>query len=191
MKELSPRTALQDNVSDRPHGLRIRTQLLILLLGMAVSILFLVWFLSSNLLQPRYNRFIRDMLTRRLDQTVSRMDEALEKGVELSRRDISGLTVNSDFWGEMNQSLTDGTLVLTDGTLVLTNCCMDISDTTLRSVMYSENLYPCLLHGSSTNVFGHNTSTADRDNALVMRMRNLCFEHTTLPKPPAAAARWW
>lgn len=173
MKKNSPHTSTWKGASDRPHRVRIRTQLLILLLGMAVAILLLVWILSANLLQPRYNRFIRDMLVRRLDQTVSRMDEALENGVELSRRDISGLTVNAEFWGEMNQSLTDGSLVLT-------NCCVDISDTTLRSVMYSENLYPCLLHGSSTNVFGHNTSTTDRDNALVMRMRNLCFEQGTL-----------
>lgn len=156
-----------------PHRVRIRTQILGLLLGMAAVILLLVWVLSANLLQPRYNRFIRDMLSRRLDQTITRMDEALENGVELSRRDLSGLTINSAFWDEMNKALAEGSLTLT-------NCCVDISDTTLRSVMYSENLYPCLLHGSGANVFGHNNTTTERDNALVMRLRNLCFEQQEL-----------
>lgn len=153
----------------RPHRMRIRTQLLFLLLGMALLILFLVWVLSSNLLQPRYNRYIRDMLTRRLDQVVSRMDTALENGVDLSSRDMFGVTVNPEFRDEMNHSIADGSLILT-------NCCLDISDASLRSVMHSENLYPCLLHGTGANVFGEKTSPGERNSALAMRLRILCFK---------------
>ena len=167
MKDTAAASA-DNRIQSRPHKMRVRTQVLILLVGMALFILLLVWVLSVNLLQPRYNRFIQDMLTRRLDLITDQMDDALEAGIELSRRDFSGLTVNTEFWNQVNQSLASNNLYLT-------KCCVDISDTTLRSIMSSENLYPCLLHGTGANSFGRSASTSDRNNALVMRLRDICF----------------
>ena len=163
-----PAGPLPDGGRHRPHRVQIRTQILLLLLGMALFTLLLVWGLSANLLQPRYNLFIQDMLTRRLDHMVGRMDAALAEGVELSRWEKNGLTTNQPFWDSMNESLAEGSLTLS-------NCCVDISDGTRLSVMGSENLYPCLLHGTGANAFGRNASVKDRDNALLLKLRNMCF----------------
>ena len=170
MNDSSTSSSPLQRICAHSRRVSIRTQMLVLLLGMALFILLLIWSLSSNLLQPRYNQFIREKLTRRLDQMVTPMDTALENGVKLFRWDFtqSKPVANPAFWDEINRSFTEGPLTLA-------NCCVDIANASLTGVMGSENLYPCLLHGNGANAFGHSASSSDRDNSLVIRLRDLCF----------------
>ncbi|MCI2047368.1 MAG: HAMP domain-containing histidine kinase [Faecalibacterium sp.] len=155
--------------------LSIRGQLMLFLCFMCLFLLVLVWVLSSRLLQPRYNAYIYDKLSARLDTIVSMMNEAIDNGEEISSRDFWTLNVNSDFLDDMNAAVRDGTLNVT-------GCCVDISDTTMRSVIYIENVHPCLLHNSTGSMFGGNGEgpASNRDTEDVIRLRRACFSAAQL-----------
>ncbi len=151
--------------------LSIRGQLMLFLCFMCLFLLILVWVLSSRLLQPRYNSYIYSKLDARLDVIVSMMDKAIENGEEISSRDFWTLNVNSAFLDDMNAAVRDGTLNVT-------GCCVDISDTTMRSVIYIENVHPCLLHNSTGSMFGGDAdgpAASNRDTDDVIRIRRACF----------------
>ena len=156
------------------RALSIRGQLMVFLCFICLFLLVLVWMLVSKLLQPRYNTYIHEKLENRLDAIVAMMDGAIDSGVQISSRDFWTLTLNTDFWNGMNTAISSGTLNLT-------NCCVDISDTTLRSVNYIENLHPCLLHNSTGSMFGGaDGSPSSRDNEEVIRLRRECLENGEL-----------
>jgi hypothetical protein len=153
--------------------LSIRGQLMLFSCVMCLVLLVLVWALSSRLLQPRYNSYIRAKLDTKLDTIVSMMDDAIAKGTVLSSRDFFTLTLNADFWAGMDDAISEGTLNLT-------NTCVDISDSTLRSVVSIENLHPCLLHNSTGNMFGGGSGgLPTKDTGELIRMRARCFADGT------------
>jgi signal transduction histidine kinase len=168
------RTPKQHHFAAFHRTLSIRGQLMLFLCFMCLFLLVLMWILSSRLLQPRYYSYVYEKLSSRLDTIVSMMDEAIESGEEISNRDFWTLTLNPEFWSGMNAAVSDGTLNLT-------GCCVDISDKTLRSVNYIENLHPCLLHNSAGGMFGDSSGApSSRDTEAVIRFRRECFSRGEL-----------
>lgn len=150
--------------------LSIRAQLMLFLCAMCLFLLLFVWTLIARTLQPYYNKHIYTKLSAQLDTLVAMMDDAIENDVLLSSRFWGQLTLNLDFWG------SGGTVdtAIQNGKLSVTNCCLDISDTTQRSIAYSENLVPCLLHEGTYNSFSI-TAESSRDSASAIRLREKCF----------------
>ena len=170
-----PRQKIKKGGVPAPHRtLSIRGQLLLFLCCMCLLLLLMVWGLSARLLQPRYNSYIREKLEVRADLIVAEMNEAIEDGTVISERDFGILTLNTEFWSSLNDTLgTSG--------VDLSNYCIDISDTTLRSVNAMENLHPCLLHNSTGSQFGNTGSlSSQRDTADVIRLRQQCFTEGAL-----------
>ncbi len=153
-----------------PHRtLSIRGQLMLFLCFMCLLLLVMVWVLSARLLQPRYNSYIREKLDVRADLIVAEMNEAIANGEVISTRTFGVLVLNTDFWSELNDSLGKSGVDLS-------NYCIDISDTTLRSVNSMENLHPCLLHNATGSQFGDEGGLpSQRDTADVIRLRKQCF----------------
>ncbi len=131
----------------------------------------LFWLLSTQLLEPMYNGRISRQLSEQADELVALMDEAIANGETISRRDFGVLEVNEEFEEQMYDALSANTQ--------LSNFCVDVSDSTLRSVFSWENLYPCLLH---------NTTLTDRpededfswNRPTVLQMRRLCREESEI-----------
>ncbi len=153
----------------RARPLSIRMQLMLFLCCISVILVGSMWFLSGQLLQPFYNNLIYQHLDKQLDEIVVMMDEAAEQGVVISVRTDGVLAVDPTF----QQSFYDA---VTNETIQLSDLCVNISDTSLSYVMYSENIYPCLLHGDSSTLFGEEEIAEVRENAEVVYLRNLCFE---------------
>lgn len=169
------RFRLHPKASRAPHRtLSIRGQLMLFLCFMCFLLLVMVGVLSSRLLQPFYNSFIQEKLETRLDFITAEMDTALANGVTVSQRDFGVLTLNTDFWSSLNNDIHASGLDYS-------NYCVDISDTSLRYVNYSENLHPCLLHNSTSSHFGDGDATlSQRDTADVIRLRRQCFTDGTV-----------
>jgi signal transduction histidine kinase len=141
----------------------IRTQLLLFLCFICLILLMLFWFLSTNLLQPMYNRLIETKLTAQADSLVQLVDQNIANGTLPSTRSFGTLVVSEEF----KQQLYDN---LEDNVAGLANFCVDISDTTLRNVVTVENLYPCLLHNSTLSDGGLET----QDPSTALNLRQLC-----------------
>ena len=160
---LRPKTAAR-----RPRRLGLRGQLMLFLCAMCLLLLELLFLLTAGMLQPRYNKHIHNRLTAQLDSFVGLMDDAIAGGTVLSRREMGLLMTNREFWdGVVNQAVRDGRLSFAD-------FCVDVSDTTLRHVVYSENLYPCLLHENTSAGFGI-WKESSRDSAEVIQLRQECL----------------
>ena len=151
--------------------LSIRTQLMLFLCAISLLLLLLVWFLAAQLLQPVYNRHIYRNLNTQANTLITLMDTAIADGQALSKRRYDGsLAVNSEFWGA-NGPVEQA---IQNGQLSLAGICLDISDSTLRYVAYTENLYPCLMHEGTLNSFGA-AAQFSRDSSTAIRLRQQCF----------------
>ena len=131
-------------------------------------LLALYWLLSTQMLEPMYNRRIEDQLAAQADEIVELMAATEDEGEIISAWDFGTLVVNSGFRTRLYENLSANTQ--------LTNFCVDISDSTLRSIITIENLYPCLLHNSTL------TSRTDEggfswDKSTVIEMRRACRRH--------------
>ncbi len=142
----------------------IRTQLMLFLAFICLLLLGLFWFLSVQLLEPLYNERIQTLLASQADEIVAMMDRAEEEG-PISHWDFGSLVVSSEFRAALYDSLSANTQ--------LTNFCVDISDSTLRSVITIENLYPCLLHNSTLSARS-DASSFSWDKSTVIEMRRAC-----------------
>ena len=62
----------------------IRAQLMLFLCSICLLLLGLFWFLSTQMLEPLYNRRIEEQLSAQADEIVRLMDTATENGEILS-----------------------------------------------------------------------------------------------------------
>ena len=146
----------------------IRAQLMLFLCSICLLLLGLFWFLSTQMLEPLYNRRIEEQLSAQADEIVRLMDTATENGEILSSWDFGELMVSDTFREALYQALSKNS--------ELTNFCVDISDTTLRNVLYIENLYPCLLHNSTLI----DSDSSSPNAPTVLQMRRTCRENGQL-----------
>ncbi len=151
----------------RPVSLGIRAQLMLFLAFICLLLLGLYWFLSTQLLQPLYNQRIEAQLAGQADEIVSLMDQAVADGSKISSWNFGVLVVDSSFRTSLYESLSANTQ--------LTNFCVDISDSTLRSSITIENLYPCLLHNSTLSPRSDDSNlTFSWDKSTAIEMRRAC-----------------
>ena len=143
----------------------IRAQLMLFLAFICLLLLGLYWFLSTQLLEPLYNRRIENQLADQADEIVSLIQDTQDEGGIISSWDFGILMVDSTFRTKLYESLSANTQ--------LTNFCVDISDSTLRSVITIENLYPCLLHNSTLSSKS-DSSSFSWDKSTVIEMRRAC-----------------
>lgn len=146
----------------------IQAQLTLALALLLALCLGAVWFATSNLLQPVYNRHIQEDLT---DQARAFLSLVQNFDGEICSRDYFSLTVNQDFLTQVNQAIADGELDVSQS-------CVDLFDSTLRAVTYSENLHTCLIHGNSARLGDWRLGT--RDTVLALRLRQQLVEEGTL-----------
>src|SRR5699024_12553445 len=112
----------------------------------------------------RSNRSILARRARRGPAIVAMIDDS---AAPVSNRDFGILVLNYDFWQSMNDAFQNH-VINVDG------CCVDFSDSTLRSLKAYESMYPCLLHestGAFGGEFGYNLNTS-----LVIQMRQKLFQ---------------
>lgn len=142
---------------------------LTLALGLLLALcLGAVWFAASNLLQPMYNRHIQQDLTKQANTFLALVQNF---DGEISSWDYFSLTVNQDFLDQVNQAIQDGRLNISQ-------CCVDLFDTSLRAVTYTENIHTCLIHGNSTQLGDWRQGT--RDTNLALRLRQKLVDQGTL-----------
>ena len=148
-----------------PASPGIRAQLMLFLAFICLLLLGLYWFLSTQLLEPLYNRRIETQLAGQADEIVTLIQQTQDEGGVISSWDFGVLVVDSTFRTKLYESLSANTQ--------LTNFCVDISDSTLRSVITIENLYPCLLHNSTLSSKS-DSSSFSWDKSTVIEMRRAC-----------------
>lgn len=149
-------------------GMGMRGKMMLTMSVMSFLVLLVVWWATTTLLQPAYNDHIYKTLDTRLSGFCRLFNTAYEEDHPISGRSLFGLQLDGEFWGEVNDALANGTIKVAD-------TCVDISDTTLRSVNYVENVQPCLLHENSSGRFGGFTSS-ERDTAAIVALRQEVFE---------------
>ena len=148
----------------RPLSPGIRAQLMLFLAFICLLLLGMYWFLATQLLEPLYNRRIEDQLAGQADEIVELIAEAEANGSVISQWDFGVLVVDNSFRTRLYESLAANTQLI--------NFCVDISDSTLRSVITIENLYPCLLHNSTLTA--RSDSGFSWDKSTVIQMRRAC-----------------
>ncbi len=148
--------------------LSIRTQLMLFLCFVCFVLLAAVWIMSTSLLQPRYNASIESNLTTQLNSIVAMMDEAIENDISISTRKSTGLVVNEEFRQQLDEAIAANKIKIT-------NICVDISDTSLNYVMYSENVQPCVVHSTTSYGFASTHTQVGRDSENAYWLRRTCF----------------
>lgn len=128
------------NPKKKPHFLSLRYRLMLFMCLASAFVLALVWIFTTQFMQPLYNRYIYNHLSSQVNTVVS-IIEHFEKPI--SARSLGMVTVNPEFIDALNNSISDGHLDLS-------NVCFDLADSTLYSVLNKENIYPCLMHESSS-----------------------------------------
>ena len=154
----------------KKHGfsLSIRWQLMLFIGGITLCTLGLVWGIITYALVPQYNRNIRAKLDSKAAAITALIDQS---DSAISNRSYLGLTLNEDFWDSVSETFQDKKINV-DG------CCVDFSDTTLRSLKVYESMYPCLLHestGAFSGDFGYNL-----DTRIAIQLRQKLFEDGSL-----------
>lgn len=152
----------------RPGFFSLRWRLMLVLCAVVALMLSLVWFITGQLIQPLYNRHIYNYLNTQVDALVA-MIEACDAPVSYRAFTFSEAVKNEDFWAGVDEAAQDGRLDFR-------NCCVDIADSTLRHVASSENVYPCLLHESSGDVFGGKIITR-RDSDTITAFRQAVMKN--------------
>ena len=87
------------------HSPGIRGQLMWFLCCICLFLLALVWFLSTQLLEPLYTRHIERQLTTQAENVVSQLDDALAEGTTLSSWSFGRLYVNTGFFDKLAMDL--------------------------------------------------------------------------------------
>ena len=142
----------------------IRAQLMLFLASICLLLLGMYWFLSTQLLEPLYNQRIEAQLAGQADQIVDLIAKSQDEGIVISSWNFGVLVVDSTFRTRLYENLSANTQ--------LTNFCVDISDSTLRSIITIENLYPCLLHNSTLSA--RSDTGFSWDKSTVIEMRRAC-----------------
>ena len=148
--------------------LGVQGQLMLFISAITIFTLFLVWALTTYWLQPRYNEAIRDDLQTQAD-TLAGMIDSFD--TPIASRDLWHLEVNPDFQVLFNDAVNSGKLKLDSR-------CVDISDSSYRSIAYFENLYPCALHESMGSTGGDFDYT--RDTPIAIRLRQQLYAKGSL-----------
>ena len=151
------------------RALSLRGRLMLFLSLMAAATLVLVGLLTTRFLPRRYNAYIEARLTAQAD-LLAGMITASE--TDVSRRTLWGLELDPDFWQQVNDAISAGTLDVR-------GLCVDVSDTALRTINYIENLHPCLLHPGTGSGFG-GLGRSDRDTEEALALRSAVFEQGSL-----------
>ena len=120
------------------RSLGIRGQLMWFLCFICLFLLGLFWFLSTQLLEPLYTRHIESQLTTQAESIVSELDKTLAEGDSLSSWSFGRLYVNTGFFDRL------ATQLYANGSL--SSFCVDISDSTMRTIYKIENQSYCNLH---------------------------------------------
>ena len=144
--------------------LGVQGQLMLFISIITIFTLLLVWALTTYWLQPRYNDTIRKQLETKLNTIVGMIDSY---GAPIATRNFWHLEVDEDFLASLNSAIQSDKLNLD-------NCCVDISDSTYRSIASLENLYPCALHESMGTMGGSQAYT--RDTPAAVRLRQQLFD---------------
>lgn len=144
-------------------------QLMLFLCSISLGLLCLIWTLSGQLLQPFYNNLIQDHLESQLSEIIALMDNTTASGVLISTRTDDTILVNNAFQAAFYDAVQSEQINLSD-------LCVNVADTSLSYVLYSENVYPCLLHGGSSTLFGEDETVAqNRDTDIAVALREECF----------------
>ena len=120
------------------RSLGIRGQLMWFLCCICLFLLGLFWFLSTQLLEPLYTKHIESQLTTQAESIASELDKALADGETLSSWSFGRLYVNGSFFDKLAAQL------YASGNL--NSFCVDISDSTMRTIYKIENQSYCNLH---------------------------------------------
>ena len=120
------------------HSPGIRGQLMWFLCCICLFLLALVWFLSTQLLEPLYTKHIEKQLTTQAENITADLDKALAEGETLSSWSFGRLSVNTPFFDRL------ATQLYASGSL--NSFCVDISDSTMRTIYKIENQSYCNLH---------------------------------------------
>ncbi len=151
---------------------RLHRELLFFLCFFCLGLLLAAFWLSTYLLQPYYNATIENDLNTQLTKLIRLIDDAQDAGVDICITDGDTVTVSETFKATLNNAILDGTLDLT-------NLCVEISDETLTTLMYSENVHPCLLHSTSSS-FDASVGQGYVDSVSLQFFRAQCFLTGTL-----------
>lgn len=120
------------------HSPGIRGQLMWFLCCICLFLLALVWFLSTQLLEPLYTKHIEKQLTTQAENITADLDKTLAEGETLSSWSFGRLSVNTSFFDRL------ATQLYASGSL--NSFCVDISDSTMRTIYKIENQSYCNLH---------------------------------------------
>ena len=120
------------------HSPGIRGQLMWFLCCICLFLLALVWFLSTQLLEPLYTKHIEKQLTTQAENITADLDKALAEDETLSSWSFGRLSVNTSFFDRL------ATQLYASGSL--NSFCVDISDSTMRTIYKIENQSYCNLH---------------------------------------------
>ena len=144
------------------HSPGIRGQLMWFLCCICLFLLALVWFLSTQLLEPLYTKHIEKQLTTQAENITADLDKALAEGETLSSWSFGRLSVNTSFFDRL------ATQLYASGSL--NSFCVDISDSTMRTIYKIENQSFCNLHGTYLSDSANN----DKIIATALAMRRKC-----------------
>ena len=120
------------------HTLGIRGQLMWFLCFICLFLLGLFWLLSTQLLEPLYTKHIEKQLTTQAENITADLDKALAEDETLSSWSFGRLSVNTSFFDRL------ATQLYASGSL--NSFCVDISDSTMRTIYKIENQSYCNLH---------------------------------------------
>ena len=169
MKQAVKQAVKKPPKKDHPFwGLRAKLMLFMCLFS--AFVLGLVWFFSTQLLQPLYNRYIYTHLSAQVN-TLAALIEASEDPISRRPLQLSGSRVqlNWDFWNQVNA-------LAAEGKLDFHNSCVDIADSTLQYVIGFEGLYPCLLHETSGSLRNWVVGENEFDTSNMIAIRRIVAE---------------
>lgn len=158
------------------HSPGIRGQLMWFLCCICLFLLALVWFLSTQLLEPLYTKHIEKQLTTQAESITAELDKAIANGEALSAWSFGHLTVNTTFFDRL------ATQLYASGSL--NSFCVDISDTTMRTIYKIENQSYCNLHETLLSDSANN----DMIVSTAVAMRKKMPHHRRLCADPESAA---
>ncbi len=124
----------------------IQNRLMVLFVITGLFLLGLVWWFTTQFTDPLYQYHIYRQLSTQVEQLAGMIERSKDP---ISTRPFPFAptpTLNQEFWTQVNEAIKNGALHQVD-------CCVDISDSSLRWVNYYEGLHPCLVHESGQDVF--------------------------------------
>ena len=151
---------MKERLKNAPRFLSLRHRLMALMCLLSAAMLGLVWLFAAQFLEPLYNRYIYKHLLGQVN-TLAAMIEASDEPISTRPYAFSEPVLNSEFWISVNDSHK----------LDLRNICLDIADSTLQRVNGADNLYPCLLHESTSNNPFAQFNAKKQDSAAMIAFR--------------------